>query len=48
MVMPEQMRLYIEIKNTYADFNVGPVNFLVGVQHFTLGRGFIADDDALA
>jgi len=36
----------IEIKNTYADFNVGPVNFLVGVQNFKLGRGFIVDDDA--
>jgi hypothetical protein len=36
----------IEIKNSYADFNVGPVNFLVGVQNFTLGRGFISNDDA--
>jgi len=36
----------IEIKNTYADFNVGPVNFLVGVQNFKLGRGFVVDDDA--
>jgi hypothetical protein len=36
----------IEIKNTYADFNVGPVNFLVGIQNFKLGRGFISDDDA--
>jgi hypothetical protein len=36
----------IEIKNSYADFNVGPVNFLVGVQNFTLARGFISNDDA--
>lgn len=36
----------IEIKNSYADFNVGPVNFLVGVQNFKLARGFIMDDDA--
>ena len=36
----------IEIKNSYADFNVGPVNFLVGIQNFKLARGFIMDDDA--
>ena len=36
----------VEVKNSYADFNVGPVNFLVGVQPFLLGRGFITDDDA--
>jgi len=36
----------IEIKNSYADFNVGPANFLVGVQNFTLGRGFVNNDDA--
>jgi len=36
----------IEVKNSYADFNVGPVNFLVGAQPFTLARGFIADEDA--
>jgi hypothetical protein len=35
----------IEIKNSYADFNVGPVNFLVGIQNFKLARGFINDDD---
>jgi len=35
----------VAIKNSYADFNVGPVNFLVGIQNFTLGRGFISDDD---
>lgn len=38
--------LGVEIKNTYADFNVGPVNFLVGIQGFVLGRGFVSDDDA--
>jgi len=37
----------IQIKNSYADFNVGPVNFLVGAQTFLLARGFIAADDAL-
>lgn len=36
----------VEIKNSYADFNVGPVNFLVGIQNFTLGRGFVTNDDA--
>ena len=36
----------IEIKNSYADFNVGPVNFLVGAHIITLARGFISDDDA--
>ncbi|RPH50887.1 MAG: hypothetical protein EHM85_08690 [Desulfobacteraceae bacterium] len=37
----------IEIKNSYADFNVGPVNFLVGAQGFTLARGFISDEDGI-
>jgi hypothetical protein len=37
----------IEIKNTYADFNVGPVNVLVGAQPFTLARGFISDEDGV-
>lgn len=37
----------IEIKNSYADFNVGPVNFLIGAQPFTLARGFISDEDAV-
>ena len=36
----------VTIKNSYADFNVGPVNFLVGIQNFTLLRGFVSDDDA--
>ena len=35
----------IEIKQSYADFNVGPVNFLVGIHNYTLGRGFISNDD---
>ncbi len=35
------------IKNSYADFNIGPVvNAKVGIQGFTLARGFLFDDDA--
>ncbi|MFP4391039.1 MAG: alginate export family protein, partial [Desulfococcaceae bacterium] len=36
----------LEIKNSYADFNIGPVNAKVGIQGFRLGRGFIMDNDA--
>lgn len=36
----------IEIKNTYADFNLGDFNFKVGTQPFKLARGFIWSDDA--
>jgi hypothetical protein len=36
----------IEIKNSYADFNLGPVNMTVGVQPFALFRSFYIDDDA--
>ncbi len=36
----------IEIKNTYADFNLGPVNATVGVQPFELFRGFHISEDA--
>jgi hypothetical protein len=39
--------MIVEIKNTYADFNVGPVNVLVGAQPFTLARGFISDEDGV-
>lgn len=35
----------LEIKNSYADFNLGPVNAKVGIQGVRLGRGFIADND---
>jgi len=35
----------IEIKNSYADFNLGPVNAKVGVQGAKLARGFLIDDD---
>ena len=35
----------LEIKNSYADFNVGPVNAKVGVQGMTLARGFLFADD---
>jgi hypothetical protein len=36
----------IEVKNTYADFNLGPVNFTVGVQPYSLFRDFQISDDA--
>jgi len=35
----------IEIKNSYADFNLGPVNGKIGVQGVRLARGFLLDDD---
>jgi hypothetical protein len=37
-----------EIKNSYVDFNKGPMGGKVGVQGLTLGRGFLFDDDASA
>jgi len=37
----------LEIKNSYADFNTGPINWTVGVQPYELFRAFyIANDDA--
>jgi len=33
------------IKWSYANFNLGPVNFLVGLQKRILHRGFVFDDD---
>ena len=36
----------VEIKNSYADFNLGPVNFTVGVQPYALFREFHISDDA--
>jgi hypothetical protein len=35
----------VEVKNTYVDFDMGPVNYKIGVQGFILARGFLADDD---
>lgn len=35
------------IRQSYADFNVGPVNFIVGAQEFKLARGFISDDTGI-
>jgi hypothetical protein len=35
-----------EIKNSYADFNIGPVNAKIGIQGVRLARSFIADTDA--
>jgi hypothetical protein len=36
----------IEVKNTYADFNVGPVNFTVGAQPYVLFNSYFIDTDA--
>jgi hypothetical protein len=33
------------IKNSYANFNLGAFNFLVGLQHRVLNRGLVFDDD---
>lgn len=33
------------IKNSYANVNVGPMNFLVGIQPRVLNRGFLLDSD---
>lgn len=35
----------LEIKNSYADFTMGDVNFKIGVQGLVLARGFIFDED---
>jgi len=35
----------VEVKNSYADFNLGPVNFTVGVQPYALFRSFYIDND---
>ena len=35
----------VEVKNSYVDFDMGPVNAKIGVQGFILARGFLADDD---
>jgi len=37
--------LSVRVKNSYADFNTGPVNWKVGVQGAVLSRGFLFDDD---
>ena len=33
------------LKNSYVDFNTGPMNFKIGMQGLTLARGFLFDDD---
>lgn len=33
------------VKNSYVDFNMGPMNAKVGLQGITLSRGFLFDDD---
>ncbi len=35
----------VEVKNSYADFNLGPVNFKVGLQGIALGSSFLMDND---
>jgi hypothetical protein len=35
----------VEVKNSYADFNLGPVNFTVGAQPYVLFRSFQIDAD---
>jgi len=35
----------IEVKNSYADFNLGPVNFTIGAQPYKLFRSFQIDGD---
>jgi hypothetical protein len=35
----------LRIKHSYANFNLGSFNFLVGMQPRVLGRGFLFDDD---
>jgi hypothetical protein len=35
----------LRIKHSYANFNLGSFNFLVGMQGRVLGRGFLFDDD---
>jgi hypothetical protein len=35
----------VEVKNSYADFNLGALNFKTGVQGVFVSRGFIFDDD---
>ncbi len=34
-----------EVKNTYIDFTLAPVQFKLGVQGYALARGFVFDDD---
>jgi len=36
----------VEVKNSYADFNTGPVNWTVGAQYYELFRAFHISDDA--
>jgi hypothetical protein len=36
----------VEVKNSYADFNLGPVNVTAGVQPYSLFRDFAISDDA--
>jgi hypothetical protein len=35
----------IEVKNTYADFTLGPIRTTLGTQGYVIARGFVFDDD---
>ncbi len=35
----------VEVKNSYADFDLGPVNFKVGIQGIAMGSSFLLDSD---
>jgi len=43
---PDADVVAVEVKNSYADFNLGPVNLTVGVQPYALFRSFYIDTDA--
>jgi hypothetical protein len=38
-------QIAVEVKNSYADFNISDWNFKVGVQGINLGRGLLFNDD---
>jgi len=35
----------VEVKNSYADFTIGSIRTTLGVQGYTIARGFVFDDD---
>ena len=35
----------VEVKNSYADFNTGPLNWKLGVQGAAIGRSLVFDND---
>jgi hypothetical protein len=36
---------HVEIKNSYADFDTGPVNWKIGIHNWKVARGFVFSDD---